>query len=206
MPRIGAVESFGLAGVVGYLAGTVPVADLVARRATGGSTDLRSVGSGNPGALNTAQTLGASWGAIVMAGDIAKGTAATVAGRALAGPAGANLAGTAAVVGHCYPVWTNFSGGKGVATSVGQVLGTFPVYFPIDFGVAAATAAVPSWKRRTFAATATAAAAWVGCAVIWWRRGWSNAWGPEPTAALPIAAAASSAVIVRRFIAEGARA
>jgi glycerol-3-phosphate acyltransferase PlsY len=190
----------GASVVAGYLIGSVPVADLVSRRVTAGMTDLREVGSGNPGALNTANSLGVRWGAAVLVGDIVKGTAATVAGRGTAGAAGANLAGTAAVVGHCYPVWTNFSGGKGVATSVGQVLGTFPAYFPIDFSVAAATVAIPGLKRRTFAATAVASVAWVAGATVWWRHRLPNAWGPEPSVALPLAAAGSSAVIVKRFL------
>jgi glycerol-3-phosphate acyltransferase PlsY len=186
------------ATVAGYLAGSISVADQVSRR-VGADDDLRDVGSGNPGALNAAQSMGAGWGAVVLVGDIAKGFAATQIGRATAGPTGANVAGTAAVIGHCYPVWSNFSGGKGVSTSVGQVLGTFPAYFPIDIGVAAATAMLPWWKQRAFGATAVASVTWTVSATLWWRRGWSNLWGPQPVIAMPLAAAVSSAVIAKRF-------
>lgn len=186
------------AAAVGYLAGTLPSADLATRLA-GSRTDLRSVGSGNPGAANAIAHLGPVWGYAVMAADVAKGALAARAGNRLAGGRGAHLAGTAAVVGHCFPVWSGFRGGKGVAASAGQCLATFPVYTPIDLGVAAATAASPRWRRRSFAATALASAAWIAAGTVWWRRGWPNAWGPPATAALPLAAAASSAVILYRF-------
>ncbi len=189
----------GWAAVLGYLAGTLPSADLAARLATGGSTDLRSVGSGNPGAANAIGQLGPRWGYAVMAADVAKGAAAALVGRTIAGGPGGHLAGTSAVVGHCFPVWSGFRGGKGVAASAGQCLATFPAYTPIDLGVAALTAISPRWKRRAFATTAVASAAWVGAGVVWWWRRWPNAWGPPPTAALPAAAAASSAVILYRF-------
>ena len=188
-----------LVAVLGYLAGSIPFADLAARLATRGRTDLREEGSGNPGATNAMAVLGAGWGYGVMAADVAKGAAASGVGRMLAGGNGAHLAGTAAVWGHCFPVWSGFRGGKGVATSVGQCAATFPAYLPLDAAVAAVTAASPRWKRRAFAATAAASVTWVAAGLVWWRRGWPNLWGPEPTAALPAAAAASSAVIAYRF-------
>ncbi len=189
-----------VAGVLGYLIGTFPTADLVARRTTKGAIDLRSTGSGNPGTANALNVLGKKAGAQVLAGDVTKGAAACGVGALVAGPAGAHLAGTAAVVGHCYPVWNGFRGGKGVATSVGQCLATFPAYFPIDAAVAVVTVAIPRWKQRAFATTTVSCACWVVGGVVWWRRRLGNAWGPEPTALLPIAAAASSAVIIRRFV------
>lgn len=186
--------------VVGYLAGTLPSADIATRLATRGEIDLREAGSGNPGATNAGAVLGYGWGLGVMAADIGKAAAACGVGRRLAGADGANVAGTAAVVGHCYPVHNGFKGGKGVAASVGQCLATFPAYFPIDVGVALATALVPWWKHRAFAATAVSSAAWVGGGVLWWRKGWTNAYGPEPAASLPIASAVSSAVVMAKFV------
>jgi glycerol-3-phosphate acyltransferase PlsY len=103
------------------------------------------------------------------------------------------------VIGHCYPVWNGFKGGKGVAASAGQCLATFPAYFAFDLGVAALSVSSPKWKQRAFAATATASACWVAAGVVWVRRGWPNAWGPEPSMALPLSAAASSAVILDKF-------
>lgn len=185
--------------VAGYLLGTVPSADLAARAASRGTIDLRDTGSGNPGGANAAAVLGKRWGYGVMAADIAKGAAATGIGRRLAGSTGAQVAGTASVVGHCWPAWNGFRGGKGVACSVGQCLATLPAYMPIDLGVAAATAAHPRWRERSFAATTAASVTWVLASLVWWRRGWPNLWAPKATAALPTGAAASSAVILWRF-------
>ena len=190
----------------GYLVGTFPTADLVARRASDGSIDLRAAGTGNPGGANAIKVLGKRAGAVVIAGDIAKGAAASMIGGAVAGPLGAHVAGTSSVVGHCYPVWNGFRGGKGVAASVGQCLVTFPAYFPIDAAVAVVTAAIPRWKQRAFSATVASSVCWVLGGVVWWRRGLRNAWGPKPTAALPLAAAVSSAVIIRRFTVAAANA
>jgi acyl phosphate:glycerol-3-phosphate acyltransferase len=187
------------AAAVGYTCGTFPSADVATKLATRGGIDLRTAGSGNPGAANAIKVLGPAWGYGVMAADIAKAAGAAAAGRRLSGSAGAHVAGTAAVVGHCWPVWNGFRGGKGVAASVGQCLATFPAYFPIDLAVAGLTSASPRWKQRAFAATAVASACWVAGAVVWWRRRWPNLWGPPPTPALPLAAAASSAVILDRF-------
>ncbi len=181
----------------GYLIGTVPCADAAARLATGGSTDLRDRGTGNPGAVNAMAVLGTGWGGAILAADLAKGALACTAGRRLAGPAGAHAAGTACLVGHCFPVWNGFRGGKGVAVSLGHCAATFPAYLPIDLGVA--------WyvgKRtgRTLPGTAAASATWVAAGLLWWRKGWPNGWGPAPSAALPVSAAASSAVIMYRFL------
>jgi glycerol-3-phosphate acyltransferase PlsY len=190
------------AATAGYLLGTIPSADLAARAATQGRTDLRTAGSGNPGAANAIKVLGARWGYAVMAADIGKGVAASALGRRIAGTGdGAHVGGVAAVVGHCWPVWNGGKGGKGVATSVGQCLVTFPAWSVADLGVAAVTAASPRWKQRALAATVASSAAWVLASLVWWRRGLPNGWGPEPTAALPLAAAASSAVILQRFLA-----
>jgi acyl phosphate:glycerol-3-phosphate acyltransferase len=186
------------AAAVGYLAGTIPSADVASRLASGGSVDLRTAGTGNPGAANAMGVLGSGWGTAIMAADIAKAAAACGVGRRVAGPAGAHLAGTASVVGHCFPVWNGFRGGKGVACSVGQCLATFPTYLPFDLGVAALTASGP-WKSRARSATVAASVAWVAAALVWWRRRLPNAWGPPATAALPAGAAASSAVILYKF-------
>jgi glycerol-3-phosphate acyltransferase PlsY len=191
----------GAAAAVGYLLGTIPTADIVAHRATGGAIDVRQVGTGNPGAANTAAQIGAAAGVAVFLGDAGKGVVATAVGAAVAGPLGAHVAGTSAVVGHCYPVWSGFRGGKGVATSVGQCFATFPAYFPIDAGIALATVASRRWRQRAFAATMVSSVCWVIGALVWWRRGWPNLWGPRPTVALPLAAATSSLVMAQRFLA-----
>jgi glycerol-3-phosphate acyltransferase PlsY len=177
----------------------LPSADVAARLATGGAADLRAVGSGNPGAANAISVLGATWGYGVLAADIAKGAVACSLGRRVAGSTGAHVGGTAAVVGHCFPVWNGFRGGKGVATSVGQCVATFPAYVGVDLSVALATSLSPRWKQRAYATTAVASACWVGGGALWAWRGWPNLWAPRATKALPLAAAASSAVILSKF-------
>jgi acyl phosphate:glycerol-3-phosphate acyltransferase len=186
------------AAVVGYLMGSLPSADIATRLATDGSVDLRTAGSGNPGAANAKDVLGAKWGAAVMTADIAKGAVACVAGRGLGGDLGAHVGGTAAVVGHCFPVWNGFRGGKGFASAVGQVATTFPAFLPAGIGVVGATVSVP-WKSRSTAVTLAGAISWVVAAMLWWRKGWRNGFGPKPTVALPLAAAATSAVVLYRF-------
>lgn len=191
------------AAAVGYAAGLIPSADLACRVATSGQLDLRTQGTGNPGGANAAAVLGRRWGYAVMAADIAKAAVACRLGRRLGGDAGQHVAGVASVVGHCYPATNGFRGGKGVGTSVGQCLATFPPYLPIDLGVAAAASAGP-WSQRAFAATMTASVTWVAGSILWWRQRLPNAWGGEPTVGLPLAAVATSAVIFSRFRA-GAR-
>lgn len=184
----------------GYLLGTFPTADLVARRASEGRVDLRRAGSGNPGSANALNVLGSRAAALVLGGDIGKGAVACAVGGAIAGPVGAHAAGTSAVVGHCYPVWSGFRGGKGVATSVGQCLATFPAYFPVDVAVAAVTVANPRWRRRAFAATVASSVCWVAGGLVWWSRRLPNLWGPRPSVWLPVTSAVSSAVIIHRFV------
>ena len=191
---------------LGYVIGTFPTASIVARRVSGGTVDLRRSGSGNPGSANALGVLGAKAGAVVLVGDVGKGAAACVLGGLVGGPTGAHLAGTAAVAGHCYPVWNGFAGGKGVATSVGQCLATLPAYFPIDAAVAVATASSSRWRQRAFAATVVSSTCWVLGSILWWRRRWPNPWGPPATGALPIATAASTAMILQRFVAAQRRA
>jgi acyl-phosphate glycerol 3-phosphate acyltransferase len=192
----------GLAGLVGYFAGTFPTADIVTRYAASRDgheiTDLRAAGTGNPGALNAAKTLGWKWGAVILAGDVLKGALASLAGRIIVGDNGTYAAGSGAVIGHCAPVWSGFRGGKGLATSAGTSVVCFPAYMPIDVGLAAATLALSRGRAGT--ATYVASAVFIGAAVYWWRANKGNLWGPKATAGLPLYALSSSAIITYRFM------
>jgi glycerol-3-phosphate acyltransferase PlsY len=107
--------------VIGYLIGSVPFALLLARHL--GAADLRQVGSGNLGAANVLRTSGVRAGMLVAALDIAKGAASVLLAFRLSPEAAAPAAaGLAAIVGHVYPVWLRFRGGKGVATACGVFL------------------------------------------------------------------------------------
>jgi acyl phosphate:glycerol-3-phosphate acyltransferase len=126
----------------GYLAGSVPFAFLLARRA---GIDVRLVGSGNVGAANVLRTTG-TWRAIAVMGlDVAKGAAAVLIVHLAAGGASLPaLTGAAAVVGHIYPVWLRFHGGKGVAVAAG----VFSVLSPLATGAAASLFLVIVWATR----------------------------------------------------------
>ncbi len=189
------------AAALGYGAGLLPSASLAARAASGGAVDLRSAGSGNPGATNAARQLGTGWGLAVLALDMGKGTVAAAVGRSLAGTAGGCAAGAASIAGHVFPATAGFRGGKGVATSAGASLVLFPAYFPLDVGVAYLSAARTEDADR---AIQVSCGAWTAAAVLWWRRGLPNAWGPPVTGAVPAFAAAGSAVMLAR-LALGAR-
>jgi acyl phosphate:glycerol-3-phosphate acyltransferase len=187
---------FAVAG--GYLLGTSPSADVASRLATGGSVDLRTSGSGNPGGVNARRLLGRRAGTVVIVADVAKGVAACGWGRRSAGDLGAHVAGVAAVLGHCYPLWTGFRGGKGVATSFGQCVYTFPAYAPVDVAIAVSVARKPRVQRPALTSVAVSSSAWLLASVLWWRRGLPNLWGPRPTVALPLANAATVLVIASR--------
>jgi acyl phosphate:glycerol-3-phosphate acyltransferase len=113
---------------VAYVIGTFPSASLVARA---NGIDIRAVGSGNPGASNVTRVLGWRKGIWVFVLDAAKGAIAAGLGLMVAGrPAGYAL-GAAAVLGHVFPVWQRFRGGKGVATGGGIFAVMSPIVFPI---------------------------------------------------------------------------
>lgn len=186
-----------------YLLGSVPTADIVsrfvARRSNRGpAVDLRVAGTGNPGALNAAKMLGTKWGLVVLAGDVMKGCVASAAGRRIAGDDGAYVAGIGAVAGHCFPLWSRFRGGKGVAISAGTSIVCFPAYMPFDLGLAGATVMLS--KGQAGMATYLASACFTGAAVVWHRRGKGNLWGPAATRWLPIYAASTSALIAYKFL------
>lgn len=187
-----------LAASGGYLLGTFPSADLASRIVTGGAVDLRRAGSGNPGGVNASRVLGRRAGRAVKTADVAKGAAACAWGRRCAGDLGAHLAGVAAVAGHCYPSWSRFRGGKGVATSFGQCAYTFPAWAPVDAALATAVVRMPGLRRPALASVCVSSAAWLVASVVWWRRRLPNLWGPRPTAALPLANAATVLLIVIR--------
>lgn len=161
--------------------------------------DPNRAGSGNPGAANVTNLLGKQAGTAVFGLDMGKAVVAAQIGRRLAGPTGANIAGAAAVLGHCYPAQRGFKGGKGVAASFGQMLATFPAYLPVDIALGAVAAKSDYWKQRPVANIAAICGLWTGLGAVWAARGLPNAWGPKPTVALPLAAAVSSVAIVQRF-------
>jgi glycerol-3-phosphate acyltransferase PlsY len=110
--------------VIGYLLGSIPFGLLLTRAA--GLGDIRSIGSGNIGATNVLRTGNKKLAAATLLLDALKATAAALIGYYLFGAEAGLLAGFAAFIGHLFPVWLGFKGGKGVATYIGTLLGTAP--------------------------------------------------------------------------------
>jgi acyl phosphate:glycerol-3-phosphate acyltransferase len=147
--------------LLGYFAGSVPFAFLLARHA---GIDVRLAGSGNVGAANVLRTTG-TWRAVaVMALDVAKGAAAVLIVHVAAGGASAAaLAGAAAVVGHIYPVWLRFHGGKGVAVAAG----VFSMLSPLATAVAASLFLAVVWATR-YVSLGSIAATLALPPIAWW--------------------------------------
>jgi glycerol-3-phosphate acyltransferase PlsY len=174
-----------LAVLLGYLTGSVPFAYLLARRV---GIDVRVSGSGNVGAANVMRTTGLGRGLMVMMLDVAKGAAAVAIAYLSAGGQGgatvASMTGTAAVVGHIYPVWLRFHGGKGVAVAAG----VFGVLSPWATAVAGALFVVIVWITRYVSLGSIAASLALPPA----------AWLAGAPAAVVIAAAGTATLIVFR--------
>ncbi|WP_064093384.1 glycerol-3-phosphate 1-O-acyltransferase PlsY [Rossellomorea aquimaris] len=124
---------FALILVLSYLIGSIPSGLIVGKKFYG--IDIREHGSGNLGGTNTFRTLGVKAGMIVSIMDILKGTLATLLPFLITSDVHMLLAGVFAVIGHMYPVFANFRGGKAVATSAGVLLGYAPLLFLILLGV-----------------------------------------------------------------------
>jgi glycerol-3-phosphate acyltransferase PlsY len=168
--------------LLGYLTGSVPFAFLLARRA---GVDVRLAGSGNVGAANVLRTTGAWRGVAVMALDVAKGASA-IALAQLTSASGALIAlsGAAAVVGHVYPVWLRFHGGKGVAVAAG----VFGVLTPLATLVAAALFMLTvAWTRYISLGSIAAVVALPPVALI----------TGAPTAVVATAAATGALILFR---------
>lgn len=139
--------------LVGYLAGSVPFAFLLARRA---GIDVRAVGSRNVGAANVMRSTGTGRAVAVMALDVAKGAAAVALANLTGGGAALSSAtGAAAVVGHIYPIWLRFHGGKGVAVAAGA----FAVLAPAATALAAVLFLMTVWVTRYISLGSIAATA-----------------------------------------------
>ena len=156
------VLQYAAALIFGYLCGSVPFGVLLTRFA--GAPDLRSVGSGNIGATNVLRTGRKFLAAATLAGDILKGALAVAVIGFVFGRDAALYAALGAFLGHLFPVWLGFKGGKGVATYIGLLLGlalwlALIAYCLVWIAIAAAS------RYSSLAALAASAAT---PAVLWW--------------------------------------
>lgn len=140
-------------GGIGYLLGSIPFGMVLAR--VMGLGNLRDIGSGNIGATNVLRTGNKLAAALTLVLDGGKGVVAVLAARAAGGEDLAQIAGLMAMIGHCYPVWLRFAGGKGVATFLGIVLA---LAFPVGVGCCLA------WLAGAFAARISSMGALVASA------------------------------------------
>lgn len=159
---------WGLALVIGYLLGSISPSTAVARVF---GVDIRQVGSGNPGATNVARTLGKGWAVLVGVLDVLKGFVPALAFTLLTGEAAGEIAGLAAVVGHVTSPWLRGRGGKGVATTLGAILGVQP-WLAIPVLIAFAVG-VALWRRVGLGAVLAALALAISGPVGWWL-GWCD--------------------------------
>lgn len=155
------VEALGTA----YLLGSIPTAYLAGRLSKG--IDIRQVGDGNPGAANVWREVGPMEGALVALVDTGKGAAAAVLAQVLTGSTiGQMLAGGLAVIGHNWPAFLRFQGGRGAATALGVLLAVFPrATFPLT-----ALALIPFFLTRSL--TAAFAFIYIPIPLLAW---WSGA-------------------------------
>jgi acyl phosphate:glycerol-3-phosphate acyltransferase len=156
------VLQYAAALIFGYLCGSIPFGVLLTRFA--GAPDLRSVGSGNIGATNVLRTGRKSLAAATLAGDMLKGTLAVALISFVFGRDAALYAALGAFLGHLFPIWLGFKGGKGVATYVGLLLGlvlwlALAAFCLLWIAIAAAT------RYSSLAALVASAATPV---VLWW--------------------------------------
>ena len=146
---------YALASTVGYLAGSIPFGLVITKAA--GLGDIRAIGSGNIGATNVLRTGRKDLALATLLLDSLKAGLAALAFTLIAGREAGFIAGAAAFIGHCYPVWLNFKGGKGIATYAGLLVFVTPlkglvVAAPIWLGLFALT------RISSLAALAAAAA------------------------------------------------
>ena len=156
------LPEYAAAFVFGYLCGSIPFGILLTRLA--GAPDLRSVGSGNIGATNVLRTGRKGLAAATLLGDVLKGTAAILIIAHVFGRDAAIVAAIGAFLGHLFPVWLKFRGGKGVATFIGLLLG-FKVWLAL-VSFCAIWLVIAALSRYSSLAALMASAATP--AILWW--------------------------------------
>lgn len=154
MPDISTAPLFlGIVGILSYILGSIPFGMVITRAL--GLGDLRAIGSGNIGATNVLRTGHKSAAAATLILDAAKGGVAVLIARASFGEDAAQLAGLAAFLGHLFPIWLGFKGGKGVATFLGTLIALSP---PVGLGCCAVWASAAAILRISSLAALIAAA------------------------------------------------
>ena len=174
---------------LGYLIGSIPFAQVLSRRH---GIDLRRVGSGNVGASNVLRTSGVRPAVVAMCLDAVKGAVAVLLAERLAQGTPTHVAaGVASVVGHVFPVWLRFRGGKGVATAAG----VFGVMTPGALAIACGVFLVAVWVTRFISVGSIAAAVTLATVTL----------ATDAPAVVSVGAATAAAIIIHRHRANVAR-
>jgi len=167
--------------VLGYLLGSIPFGLILTKLAGGG--DIRAIGSGNIGATNVLRTGRKGLAAATLIGDMLKGTLAVIIAGFAAGPEAAMAAALGAFLGHLFPVWLGFKGGKGVATYIGVLVGLFwpaALAFAVVWLATAATSRYSSLSALVASAVTPLSLWWFGhyplailfvvlTVLLWWK-------------------------------------
>jgi len=162
LPEItSSMTQLGVWAVVGYLLGSIPFGILIAR--VMGLGNLRSIGSGNIGATNVLRTGNKKAAFLTLVFDGGKGAVAVLIAQRLANADAVQIAAFAAFLGHCFPVWLGFKGGKGVATFLGVLLA---LVWPIGIACCATWLAVAVVLRISSLSALVAAASSIVWAVV----------------------------------------
>ncbi len=177
--------------IIGYALGSIPFSLLITRLA--GLGDIRNIGSGNPGATNVLRTGNKFLALLTLLADGAKGAIAFFIAYKFATPELAFITGTASIVGHCFPVWLGFKGGKGVATALGVWLISLPLVGVI--AIAAWLTAALIWRTSSLSALISACiaplSAYLFSAHGWFASSVSPLWATISTALI-------SAIVIYR--------
>jgi acyl phosphate:glycerol-3-phosphate acyltransferase len=156
------LPNYAAAFVFGYLCGSIPFGILLTRLA--GTPDLRAIGSGNIGATNVLRTGRKTLAALTLVGDILKGTATVLVATFFLGREMALVAAIGAFLGHLFPVWLRFRGGKGVATYIGLLIGLAWQAALVFCAIWLVTAALTRYSSLAALISSVCAPAF-----LWWR-------------------------------------
>lgn len=188
-----------LAILAGYLAGSAPSANGLARIA---GIDLRTAGTGNPGANNARQLGGYPLAVAILVVEAIKGMVTVLGGAALAGESGAVLAGLAAVSGNVYNPWYGFKGGKGVAITLGVLVALWPLAaLPLLVVMVVVVLVTKSSGKAVLSGLAAA----IPLAVVWVPLGWPTVWGASKTVWLVTIALGLSLILMQSHLADAFR-
>lgn len=168
---------YALVLICAYFLGSIPFGFLIARSR---GVDIRREGSGNIGATNVWRVLGKKWGLTTFLCDMAKGLISVLVARWVASAQGQDqatfgiLAAVGCILGHSFPVWLGFKGGKGVATSLGVIFGMMPLASVIVFALWGIVFKLSRYvSLASIVASLALPAVVVGLLMLGWMQGWA---------------------------------